>query len=317
MRILFLLILSVRAGLLWQRLWQEKHYLIITRMTGNPDFQLSLYIPMGRKEFLLLIGKSRSWGSSLHPVLECENKWALGRISKNRASGGDRIPLGLFQILKDDAVKVLYSICQKIWKTQQWPQDWKRSVFTSIPKKGNAKECSNNHTITLISYASKVMLKILQARPQQYVNQEIPDVQDGFRKGRGIRDQFANICWITEKARAFQKNISTCASLTITWKPLTVDHNCGKFLKKWECQTTLPASWETSMQVRKQVRTGHGTMDWFKLGKDYVKDVYCPLAYLNYMHSTSCKMLGWMNHNLELRLPRETSTTSDMQMIPP
>ena len=185
MRILFLLILSVSAGLLWQCLWWEKHYLIITRMPGNPDFQLSVYIPMGRKKFLLLIGKSRSWGSSLHPVLECEDKWALGRITKNKASGGDRIPLELLQILKDDAVKVLYSICQKIWKTQQWPQDWKRSVFISIPKKGNAKGCSNDHTITLISYASKVMLKILQTRPQQYVNQEIPDVQDGFRKGRG------------------------------------------------------------------------------------------------------------------------------------
>ena len=132
-------------------------------------------------------------------ILECEVKWA------SKASGGDGIPVELFQILKDDAVKVLHSICQQIWKTQQWPQDWKRSVFIPIPKKGNAKECSNYSTIAFISHASKVMLKILQARLQQYVNHEIPDVQAGFRKGRGIRDQIANISWIMEKPREFQK----------------------------------------------------------------------------------------------------------------
>ena len=121
----------------------------------------------------------------------------------NKASGGNRIPVELFQILKDDAVKVLHSICQKIWKTQQWPQDWKRSVFIPVPKKGTAKECSNYHTIALISHASKVMLKILQARLQQYMNQELPDVQTGFRKGRGTRDQITNIRWIIEKAREF------------------------------------------------------------------------------------------------------------------
>ena len=113
----------------------------------------------------------------------------------------------LFQTLKDDAVNVLHLICQQIWKTQQWPQDWKRSVFILIPKKGNAKECSNYRTIALISHASRVMLKILQVRLQQYVNRELPDVQAGFRKGRGTRDQIANICWIMEKAREFQKNI--------------------------------------------------------------------------------------------------------------
>ena len=120
-------------------------------------------------------------------------QWALGSVTTNRASGGDGIPAELFQILKDDAVKVLHSICQEIWKTQQWPQDWKRSVFISIPKKGNAKERSNYRTIALISHASKVMLKILQARLQRYVNCELPDVQAGFRKGRGTRDQIANI----------------------------------------------------------------------------------------------------------------------------
>ena len=123
----------------------------------------------------------------------------------NKASGGDGIPVELFQILKDGAVKVLHSICQQIWKTQQWPQDWKRSGFIPISKKGNDKECSNQHTIALISHASKVMLKILQAKLQQYVNRELPDVQAGFRKGRGTRDQIANIHWIIEKASEFQK----------------------------------------------------------------------------------------------------------------
>ena len=141
-------------------------------------------------------------------ILECEVKWALGSITINKASRGDGMPVELFQILKDDAVKVPYSICQQIWKTQQWPQDWKRSVFIQIPKKGSAKECSNYCTVALISHVSKVMLNILQARLQQYMNHEFPDVQPGFRKGRGTRDQIANICWIIEKAREFQKNIS-------------------------------------------------------------------------------------------------------------
>ena len=138
----------------------------------------------------------------------------------NKASGGVRIPVEPFQILKDDAVKVLHSICQQIWKTQQWPQDWKRSVFIPNPKRGNAKECSHYCTIALISHVSKVMLKILQARLQQYVNHELPDVQAGFRKGRGSRDQIANICWIIKKAREFQKT-SISALLTMP-KPLTV-----------------------------------------------------------------------------------------------
>ena len=128
----------------------------------------------------------------------------------NKANGGDGIPVELFQILKDDAVKALHSICQQIWKTQQWPQDWKRSVFIPILKKGNAKECSNYCTIALISHASKVMPKILQARLQQYVNCELPDVQASFRKGRGSRAQIANILWIMEKAREFQKNTYFC-----------------------------------------------------------------------------------------------------------
>ena len=140
----------------------------------------------------------------------------------NKASGGDGNPVELFRILKDDAVKVLHSICQQTWKTQQWPQDWKRSVFIPIPKKGNAKECSSYHTIALISHASKVTLKILQARLQQYVNRELPDVQAGFRKGRGARDQVANIRWI-EKARKFQKNIYRFINFVETFD--CVDHN--------------------------------------------------------------------------------------------
>ena len=134
-------------------------------------------------------------------ILECEVKWSLGSITTNKASGGDGIPVELFQILKDDAVKVLHSICQQIWKTQQWPQDWKRSVCIPIPKKGNAKECSNHRTIALISHPSKVMLKIPQARFQQYMNRKLPDVQAAFRKGRGTRDQIANICWIIKKSK--------------------------------------------------------------------------------------------------------------------
>ena len=161
-------------------------------------------------------------------ILECEVKWALGSITTNKASGGDGIPVELFQILKDDAVKVLYSICQQIWKTQHWPQGWKRSVFIPIPKKGNANECSNYHTIAFISHVSKVMLKILQARLQQYVNHELPDVQAGFRKGRGSRGQIANICWIIKKAREFRKTIYLCLIdyvKSFDW----ITTNCGKF----------------------------------------------------------------------------------------
>ena len=144
------------------------------------------------------------------------------------------------------------SICQQIWKTQQWPQDWKGSVFIPVPKKGNAKESSNYHTIAPISHASKFMLKILQARLQQYVNRELPDVQAGFRKDRRIRYQVANICWIMKKQENSRK-ISASSSLNML-KHLTVwiTTNCGKFLKRWEYQTTLSAAWKSCMQVKKQ-----------------------------------------------------------------
>ena len=162
-------------------------------------------------------------------ILECEVKWALGSITINKASGGDGIPVELFQILKDNAVKVMHSICLQIWKIQQWQQDWKRPVFIPIPKKGNAKECSNYDTIALISHASKVMFKILQARLQQYVNREHPDVQAGSRKGRGIRDQIATSAGSWKKQESSRKT-SISALLTMP-KPLTVwiTTNCGKF----------------------------------------------------------------------------------------
>ena len=134
-------------------------------------------------------------------ILECEVKWALGSIMMNKTSGSDGIPVGLFQILKDDSAKLLTQYARKFGKLSSWPQNWKMSVFIPIPKKGNAKECSIYCTIALVSHTSKVMLKILQARLQQYLNWELPDVQTGFRKGRGNRNQIANICWIMEKAR--------------------------------------------------------------------------------------------------------------------
>ena len=170
----------------------------------------------------------------------------------NKASGGDGIPAELFQILKADAVKVLPSLCQQIWKTQQWPQDWKRSVFIPIPKKGNAKECSNYRTIVLISHVSKIILKILQARLQQYVNRELPDVHTWFQRSRGIRDQIDNICGSWRKQGSSRK-ASASTSLT-TLKPLTVwiTTNSAKFLKRWEYKTTLLISWETCMWVKKQ-----------------------------------------------------------------
>ena len=165
-------------------------------------------------------------------ILECEVKWALGSITTNKASGGDGIPAELFQILKDDAVKVLYSICHQIWKTQQWLQDWKKSVFIPIPKNSSAKEYSDYCTIALISHASKVMLKIPQARLQQYVNWELPDVQAEFRKGRGTRDQIASIHWITEKAREFQKNIYFFFNDYMKPSTVWITTNCGKFFKR-------------------------------------------------------------------------------------
>ena len=173
-------------------------------------------------------------------ILECKVKWALGSTTTNKASGGDRIPVELFQILKDDAVKVLNSICQQIWKTQQWPQDWKRSVFLPISKEGNAKERWNYCTIALITHVSKIMLKILQARLQQSMNHEFSDVQAGFGKGRGTRVQIANIYWIIKKAREFQKNIYF-SFIDYAKASDCVDHNkLWKILKEMGIPKHLP-----------------------------------------------------------------------------
>ena len=192
-----------------------------------------------------------------------------------------------------------------------------RSVFIPILQKGNAKQCSNSLNIALISRASKVMLKFLQARLQQYMKWEFPDVQAGFRKGRGTRDQIANIDWIIEKAREFQeKNINLC--FIDYAKPLSVwiTKNCGKFLERWEYQTTLPASWEICMQIKKQqLEPNIEQRTVSKLGNEYVKAVYRHPAYLTCLQSTSCEMPGWLKQKLESRLPGEISITSDMQMI--
>ena len=162
---------------------------------------------------------------------------------------------------------MLHSICQQIWKTQQWPQAWKRSVFIPIPKKGNAKECSNYRTIALISHASKEMLKILQARLQQYVNHELSDAQAGFRKGRGMRDQIANIRWIIEKAREFQKNIYFCF-IDYAKAFDCVDHNkLCKILKEMGIPDHLICLLRNLCAGQEAtVRTGHGTIDWFQIG---------------------------------------------------
>ena len=197
-------------------------------------------------------------------ILECEVKWALGSITRNKASGGDGIPVKLFQILKDEVIKVLHSICQQIWKTQQCPQDWKRSVFIPIPKKDNAKECSNYHTIALISHASKVMLKILQARLQQYVNHELPDVQAGFRKGRETRNQIANIRWVIKKGREFQKNIYFCfIDYAKAFDCVWITINC-KILKEMGIPDHLTCLLRNLYAGQEAtVKTGHGTIDRF------------------------------------------------------
>ena len=195
-------------------------------------------------------------------IQEWEVKWALDSITTNKGSGCDGIPVELFQILKDDAVKVLHSICQQIWKTWQWPQDWKWSVFIPIPKKGNPKDFSNYHTTALISYVSKVILKILQARLQQYVNRELLDVQAGFRKGRGTRDPITNICWVIKKSRAFQKNIYFCF-IDYAKAFDSVDHNkLWKILKEMGLPVHLTCLLRSLYAGQEAtVRSGHGTTD--------------------------------------------------------
>ena len=237
----------------------------------------------------------------------------------NKASWGYGIPVEILQNLKDDAVKLLHSVCQQIWKTQQWPQDWKRSVFIPILKKGNAKECSNYCTIALISHPSKIMLKILQASLQQYMNYELPDIPTGFRKGRQTRYLNCQHPLDYGKAREFRRNIYFCF-IDYAKAFDCVDHN-----KLWKIfkgtripETTWPASWEICMQVNKQ----HLELDMEQQigstsGKEYIKAVCCYPAYLTYMQSTSWETLCWMQHKLESRLPGEISITSNKQMTPP
>ena len=197
-------------------------------------------------------------------ILECEVKWAFGSITTNKADRGDGIPAELFKIVKDDAVKVLHSICQQIWKTQQWPQDWKRSVFIPVPEKGNAKVYSNYSTVALILQTSKVMLKILQARLQQYVSYELTDVHADFKKGRGTRDKIATIHWIIKKAKEFQKNIYFCF---IDYAK-AFDHVDHRKLWKILKEIGLPDHLTWLLRIlyggqKATVRTGHGTTDWF------------------------------------------------------
>ena len=183
--------------------------------------------------------------------LEYELKRALGSIITNKASGDNGIPAEQFLILKDDAVKVLHSTCQQIWKTQQWTQDWKRSLFIPIPEKGNAKECCNYYTVVLTSHASKVMLKILQATLQQYMNRELPNAQAGFRKGRGTRDQIANIHWNLEKARELQRNIYFCFIDSAKVFD-SVDHNKLENSERDGMPDHLTCLLRNLMQVKKQ-----------------------------------------------------------------
>ena len=215
------------------------------------------------------------------------------------------------------AVKVPYSICQQIWKMQQWPQDWKRSVFIPISKKGHAKECSNYCTIALISHTSKVMLKILQARLQQYVNSELLDILAGFRKGRGIRDQIANIRWIIKKAREFQKNIYFCF-IDYAKGFVCVDHNkLWKVLQEMgipDHLTCLLINLWASQEAT--VRTGHGTTDCFQIGKGVCQGCILSPCLFNFYAEYTGETLGWMKHKLESRLPGEIPITSDMQMTP-
>ena len=235
----------------------------------------------------------------------------------NKASGGDGIPVELFQILKDNAVKVLQSLCQQIWKTQQWPQDWKMSVFIPISKKRNVKEYSNYCTIALISNTSKVMLKILQARLQQYVNCELPEVQAGFRKVRETRDQIVNICWIIKKAREFQKNIYFCF-IEYVKAFNCVDHSkLQKILKEMGIPNHFTCLLRNLYAGQEAiVKTGHGTADWFQIEKEVCQGCIFSPCLFNLYAEYSCEMPGWMKHKLESRFPGEISITSDIQMTP-
>ena len=236
----------------------------------------------------------------------------------NKDSGGDGIPVELFLIRKDDAVKMLYSIFQQVWKTQQWPQDWKRSVFIPIPKKGNAKECSNYCTIALISHSSKVKLKILQARLQQYMNCELPYVQAGFRKGRGTGDQIANIHWIIEKAREFQKNIYFCF-IGYAKDFDCVDHNnLWKTLQEMgvpDHKTSLLRNLYVGQEAT--IRTRHRTAEWFQIRKGVRQGCILSPCLLNLYAEYIMRNASLDEAQARIKIAGEISITSDMQMTPP
>ena len=246
--------------------------------------------------------------------------WSQGGLRKHhykQASRRDGISVEMFQILKDDAVKVLHSYASKSGK-HQWPQDWKRSVFIPIPKKGNAKECSNYRTIALISHASKVMLKILQTSLEQHVNHELPDVQAAFRKGRGTRHQTANIRWIIEKARKFQKDIYFC--FIDYAKPFDcVDHNkLWKILREMGIPDHLTCLLRNLYEGQEAtVRTGHGTTDWFQIGKGVRQGCILSPCLFNSYAEYIMRNAGLKKHKLESRFLGEISITSDTQMTPP
>ena len=214
-------------------------------------------------------------------------------------------------------MKVLHSICQQIWKTQQWPQEWKRSVFIPIPKKGNAKECSNYRTVALISHASIVILKILQAKLQQYVNRELPEVQAGFRKARGTTDQINNIHLIIKKAKEFQKNIYFC------FIDYAKAFDCVDHKKLWKILKEMVIPDHLTCLLRNlyagqeaTVKTGHGTTDWFQIRKGLCQGCILSRCLFN-LYAEYIMRNARMKHKLESRLPGEISVTSDMQMTPP
>ena len=246
-------------------------------------------------------------------ILEFEVKASLGSITMEKTSGADGMSIKPFRRLKDDSRKVLHSICQQMWKTQQLPQDWESLIFSPILKKGITKECSHYHTVAPMSNGRNIMLKILQSRLQQFMNNELPHVQAGFRKGWGMKDQINNIHEIIKKARDLKKKKSTSASF-FRPKPLSVGitTNCSKNLKWWENQTTWPNSWEICIQVKNQQAMWQQAPS--KSGKDYAKTVYCHSLYLISMQCAACEMPGWMKHKLELILLGEISINSENSM---
>ena len=233
---------------------------------------------------------------------EYEVKWALGSITMNKASGGDGIPVELFQILKDDAVKVLHSISQQTEKTKQWPQDWKTSVFIPILKKGNAKECSHYYTIALISHTSKVMLKILHVRLQQYMNCELPDVQAGLRKGRETRVQIVSICW-SKRQEKFQKNICFCLIDYAKAFDCVDHHKLWKILKDVGIPDHLTCLLRNLYAGQEATaRTRDGSTNWFQIRKGVCQGCILSPWLFNLYADTSYKMPGLMKHKLESRL---------------